>query len=61
LPRATVEGRSAAHAGPIAGGGDRRQASGEGPPFIAEVFDISGFCDLFEIVVTLDEAVAALS
>jgi len=25
------------------------------------VFDISGFCDLFEIVVTLDEAVAALS
>lgn len=30
-------------------------------PFIAEVFDISGFCDLFEIVGTLDEAVAALS
>jgi anti-anti-sigma factor len=31
------------------------------PPFIAEVFEISGFSGLFEIVATVDEAVAALA
>jgi stage II sporulation protein AA (anti-sigma F factor antagonist) len=31
------------------------------PPFIAEVFEISGFSGLFEIVATSDEALAALA
>jgi anti-sigma B factor antagonist len=30
-------------------------------PFVAEVFEVSGFSTLFEIVVTRDEAVAALA
>jgi anti-sigma B factor antagonist len=31
------------------------------PPFIAEVFEISGFSGLFQIVASRDEAVAALA